>query len=218
MKRITLAYYSDVLCVWAYIAQARVDEIAHKFPDQVEIEFRFCSIFGDTANKIGTGWQNRGGYAGFGKHVLDSVAAFPHVSVDPEIWQHCHPVSSAPAHLILKAVQHINHKKCEPVLKAIREAFFKECHDIACWPILLDIVARAGISTDDIQNVVDRGIAHAALEADIREQHALLIQGSPSYVLNDGRQKLYGNVGYSVIEANIKELLRSPDSGLASWC
>ncbi len=102
--------------------------------------------------------------------------------------------------------------------KKSKTKLFQECHDIACWPILLDIVARAGISTDDIQNVVAQGIVHAALKADIREQHALLIQGSPSYVLNDGRQKLYGNVDYSVIETNIKELLRSPDSELASWC
>ena len=38
------------------------------------------------------------------------------------------------------------------------------------------------------------------------------------FQMNDGRQKLYGNVGYGVIEANIKELLRSPVAGTASWC
>jgi predicted DsbA family dithiol-disulfide isomerase len=218
MKKISLTYYSDVLCIWAYIAQARVDEIAHQFPDQVEIDFRFCSVFGDTANNIESAWRKRGGYAGFGQHVLDSVAAFPHLSVNPEIWQNCRPASSAPAHLILKSVQHIDKKKCAPILIAIREAFFSQCRDIAYWPVLLDIVTQAGISADEIQKVVDQGIAHAALEADMRDQKALLIQGSPSYILNDGRQKLYGNVGYSVIEANIKELLRSPESGLASWC
>ncbi len=218
MKRITLTYYSDVLCVWAYIAQARVDEITLKFTEQVKIEYRFCSIFGDTPHKIKSGWQDRGGYAGFGKHVLRSVESFPHVSVNPDIWQHCQPVSSAPAHLMLKAVQHIDDKQCEPVLKAIRLAFFEECRDIACWPVLLDVVAQAGLPVDDIQTVVDRGVAYADLESDIREQQALRVQGSPSFILNDGRQKLYGNVGYGVIEANIKELLRSPDSGAASWC
>jgi predicted DsbA family dithiol-disulfide isomerase len=52
----------------------------------------------------------------------------------------------------------------------------------------------------------------------MREKEQLHITGSPTIVLNEGRQKLYGNVGYGVIEANIKELLKSPDAGAASWC
>ena len=218
MKQVALTYYSDVLCIWAYIAQARVDELMQKFPEQLTIEFRFCSIFGDTHNKIGMGWQDRGGYTGFGKHALDSVKDFPHVKVNPELWENCRPASSAPAHLMLKAVQNVENAKCEPVLKAIRQAFFEKCQDIAQWSVLQDIVVQSGVSLDAVQDNVDRGIAHAALEADIREQHALMVQGSPSFILNDGRQKLYGNVGYGVIEANIKELLRSANSGAASWC
>ena len=64
----------------------------------------------------------------------------------------------------------------------------------------------------------DSGTAHADLEADHRDQRDLMIQGSPTFILNEGRQKLYGNVGYGVIEANINELLRSPTTGAASWC
>ena len=44
------------------------------------------------------------------------------------------------------------------------------------------------------------------------------IEGSPSFVLNDGRQKLYGNIGFRLIEANIQELLRAPHTEEASWC
>jgi hypothetical protein len=44
------------------------------------------------------------------------------------------------------------------------------------------------------------------------------IEGSPSFVLNDGRQKLYGDVGFRIIEANIQELLRAPARDQASWC
>jgi hypothetical protein len=35
--------------------------------------------------------------------------------------------------------------------------------------------------------------------------------------MNDGRQKLFGNVGYRLLEANVQELLRTP-AGEASWC
>ena len=59
------------------------------------------------------------------------------------------------------------------------------------------------------------GVASVSVHA---PADALGLQGSPSFVLNDGRQKLYGNVGYRVIEANIEELLRAPSADQASWC
>ena len=43
------------------------------------------------------------------------------------------------------------------------------------------------------------------------------IEGSPTYYLNQGRQKLYGNVGYRVVSANLRELLEQPEHQ-ASWC
>ncbi|CAN0496277.1 unnamed protein product, partial [Discosporangium mesarthrocarpum] len=44
----------------------------------------------------------------------------------------------------------------------------------------------------------------------------LFSAGSSAYVLNDVRQELYGSVGYGVIEASIKELLRSSHMGAAN--
>ena len=52
----------------------------------------------------------------------------------------------------------------------------------------------------------------------MQEAARFRIEGSPTIVLNEGRQKLYGNVGFRVIEANIAELLRDPRPGEASWC
>lgn len=75
-----------------------------------------------------------------------------------------------------------------------------------------------GVSVNDVREAIDSGMAHADLEADRRDQQILMVQGSPTIILNEGRQKLYGNVGYGVIEANIMELLRSPVAGAASWC
>ena len=43
------------------------------------------------------------------------------------------------------------------------------------------------------------------------------MRASPTMLLNEGRQQLTGNVGYRVIEANVRELLESPDAKL-SWC
>ncbi len=82
-QHLALTYYTDVLCVWAYISQARVDEVATRFSDEVSIDYRFCSVFGDTAHKIGTGWAARGGYAGFANHLREAVSEFDHIKLHP---------------------------------------------------------------------------------------------------------------------------------------
>jgi hypothetical protein len=35
--------------------------------------------------------------------------------------------------------------------------------------------------------------------------------------MNEGRQKLYGNVGYRILDANVRELWERPQAQ-ASWC
>lgn len=43
--------------------------------------------------------------------------------------------------------------------------------------------------------------------------------GSPAYVFNDGRQLLYGNVGYRIIASNLRELMSAHRvEGEPSWC
>jgi hypothetical protein len=43
------------------------------------------------------------------------------------------------------------------------------------------------------------------------------VKVSPTLIFNDDRQRLTGNVGYRIIEANVRELLRAPERE-ASWC
>ncbi|MCG6871855.1 MAG: DsbA family protein [Gammaproteobacteria bacterium] len=217
-QSLSLTYYSDVLCIWAYISQARVDEVAAQFSDEVSIDYRFCSVFGDTAFKIGKGWADRGSYAGFGRHLQEAASDFDHIKLHPEVWQRNRPTSSTPAHILLKAVQRVDPRNCRAVLQELRLAFFERCLDISSRSVLMATLEVVGVQVKDVQEAIDSGAAHADLEADLRDQQILMVQGSPTFVLNEGRQKLYGNIGYGVIEANIKELLGSPVSGAASWC
>ena len=64
---------------------------------------------------------------------------------------------------------------------------------------------------------LDSGLALANECRDAELSHEFKIEGSPTYLLNHGRQKLYGNLGYKVIEANGEEVLRRPQHA-ASWC
>lgn len=217
-RNIAVIYYSDVLCVWAYISQARIDEVAAKFSDEVSIDYRFCSVFGDTAHKIGMGWAKQGGYEGFGNHLREAVSEFGHIKLHPEVWQRDRPTSSTPAHLLLKAVQRVDERQCRAFLHELRLAFFERCLDISRWSVLMATLDVVGVSVNDVREAIDSGVAHADLEADRRNQQTLMVQGSPTIIFNEGRQKLYGNVGFGIIEANIEEMLHSPVAGAASWC
>ena len=106
MTAIQVTYFSDMLCIWAYAAQARIDAVKKKFGDTVRVDYRFCSVFGDTAGKMTSTWQGKGGYAGFNAHLLKVAQQFPHIEVHPEIWLKTRPPTSASAHLFLTAVQH----------------------------------------------------------------------------------------------------------------
>src|SRR6516165_2606267 len=73
MGIIEISYFSDVLCVWAYISEVRIDAIKEKFGEAVRIEHHFCSVFGDTATKVNTMWKEKGGYAGFNAHLRQAA-------------------------------------------------------------------------------------------------------------------------------------------------
>lgn len=217
-NKIIIDYFFDVLCVWAYIAQVRVEEVERCFPDQVEINYRVCTVFADSEHKIANGWASRGGYEGFADHLQEVAAQYDHIKVNPDCWRVCRPASSTPAHLSLKAVQKVAPEKFEAYLHALRCAFFEDARDIADADVLREIQAEQDLPVDEIRGLMRSGKAYAMLESDARDRVAQSVSGSPTYILNESRQKLYGNVGYGVIEANLKELLKSPHPGSASWC
>ena len=224
MTPVPIVYFSDLLCVWAYIAQLRIDAVRRAFGDQVVFEHRVCSVFGDTARKIPATWGQEGGYQAFNAHLRQAVAAFPEVELNPEVWLTARPASSWSAHLFLKAAQLDEAAGggapglAEQLDRALRRAFFVEARDIARREVQDEVAAGLGLDLPRIGAAIADGRAFAALASDHQDAEAMRIQGSPSFVLNDGRQKLYGNVGFRILEANIQELLRAPTATQASWC
>jgi predicted DsbA family dithiol-disulfide isomerase len=211
-------YFTDVLCVWAWIAQRRVDEIEKNWSEHVCIQHHCINVFGDTETRIGKKWSDRGGYAGFGEHVQESAAPYASAPVNPDIWRSVRPHTSATAHLILKAAEIAKSPDdAKELVVRLRSSFFEEVLDIGNLEVVLDIVSGAGFDKTDLMSIISSGQAHAALMADYEQVQELRLKGSPSWVLNSGRQIIYGNVGYRVLNANIEELLKSPEQE-ASWC
>lgn len=231
-KQVTITYFTDVLCIWAYLAQIRIDELKAKFGDQIILEKHFIPVFGSVESKIKDNWADQGGVAGYSRHVQSVVKNFEHIELHPDVWVKNTPTTSTSIHLFLKAVQLLAENDEIPLMVKVdgveknifemavwemRVAFFKEAIDISSLSAQMAVADKLGIPQDKIKEKIESGAAFAALDDDLQLKEKYGIAGSPTLVLNEGRQIIYGNVGYRVIEANIQELLTNQEYQ-ASWC
>lgn len=225
MAPIQISYFSDVLCVWAYIAQIRLDELNKTFQDQVAIEYHFVSVFGNAREKLGNSWREKGGLKGYSNHVHKATEKFDHITVHPDIWTRDIPSSSTACHLFLHGVRLLeikgiipkSEKMFEKAIWSLREAFFTKLANISDRAVQLTIADELDLPIAALQEQIDSGEAYALLSKDFElvKEHSVAV--SPTLIFNEGRQRLNGNVGYRVIEANIRELLHNPPEE-QSWC
>lgn len=217
-KPLQIEYFSDILCIWAWIAQRRIDELEAALGKKISLKYQYVNVFGNVPQKMATQWASKGAYEGFAKHVLNAVLSHKDLEVNPAIWSKVRPVTSANAHLVLKAVE-LAHGSDQSVRMALafRQGFFLDALDISNLDVLYTIVSAGELEVAPVQKEVVTGEAIAALAEDYHQAKLLGIKGSPSYVMDGGRQTLYGNVGYRVLLANAEELLKQPVNE-ASWC
>jgi predicted DsbA family dithiol-disulfide isomerase len=230
---VRIDYFTDVLCIWAYTGQVRIDELKRSHGASISLNYRFLPLFGAARERIEDGWRERGGYAGFNRHLLEVAGNASHVRLEPEIWLDQQPRSSTPAHLYLKALQvlqadgmlasgkqDVRYERdvFEDFLWRVRCAFFADGRDVASSDVLDEIANEMVLPVDAVHECLADGRAHASLHLDQLAREQFMIPGSPTFVFNDGRQRLYGNVGFRIIEANVRELLHDPEQGDASWC
>ena len=229
---VRIHYFTDILCVWAYLSQVRLDELINNYATDIAISYHFMPIFACTEHRIGEGWKDKGGYEGFSRHTHKVCAAYPYLNLHKDVWQVNAPKTSATSHLFIKALQCLvdnavinnearvdrQHRTLfEEFVWQVRLAFFQDARDIGNMSVLKDIAKTLQLPVSEIECVLDDGTALAALFRDIELRDEFRVEGSPTYILNEGRQKLYGNVGYRIIEANLHEILKQPKVE-ASWC
>jgi len=225
---ITISHFSDTLCVWAYIAQIRIDELKNQFKNAIELQYHFFPVFASVDTMLHNNWEAKGGIPAFNKHLHSLAEKFDHIEIHPDIWLKSKPATSLNSHLYIKAVQLIDAEQQIPVnehgdsasedyVKRVRLAFFKHAENIADTDLLLALAEQQGLARGAIESKIKSGQAFAAFDSDLQLAKKFNIMGSPTLVFNEGRQSIYGNVGYRVIEANIRELLNQPENQ-ASWC
>jgi len=225
-------YFTDILCIWAYLAQIRIDELKRKFGSSIELQYHFIPVFGSVKSKMEQNWNSRGGISAYSQHVQEIVSKFGHIDIHPDIWTKNTPTTSTSCHLFLKAIQILeaqeelssiskakyNYKSVfEATIWELRVAFFRDLFNVSTSSVQMAIAERLCLPVQKIQHQIESGAAFAALEEDLQIKEKYRVTGSPTLIFNEGRQILYGNVGYRVIEANIQEIFNQTESQ-ASWC
>jgi predicted DsbA family dithiol-disulfide isomerase len=217
-NQLTIDYFSDILCVWAWISQRRIDELNENFAGQINIRFQFIDIFGDTRTRIETQWADKGSYKEFGKHVVKSASPYKAAIVNNEVWNKTRPATSANAHMMIKAIELTHsHEVAAKFATTLRSAFFIDTQDIGDLEEIYSIASKQHLNLQKIKHAISCGEAIASLMRDYQNAKDYGIKGSPCFVMNEGRQILFGNVGYRVLHTNIEELLSRPNNE-ASWC
>jgi predicted DsbA family dithiol-disulfide isomerase len=230
---ITIDYFSDLLCIWAYGGQIRLETLQRAFPGQLLVRQRFLSLFADTETRIGEGWRDQGSFDGFGRHMREVCEQWDHTHLADDVWSRCRPRSCVIPHVFLKAVgltlgldaeeahDDPRRQQFDALVNRVREAFFEQARDIGEMRVLAEVLRESAsdIDVDSVMARIENGEAHAALHRDQELAKGYGVLGSPTFVFNEGRQLLYGNVGYRIIEANVQELLVAhPIRGEPSWC
>lgn len=231
MAPVKVVHFSDVLCVWAYVGEPNLYRLVQEFGDSVDIRVHFCSVFPDAHTKIKSQWRDRGGFGGYGAHVKSVVAGFEGFAIHDDTWCKVQPRSSASPHLFIKAIELLE-QSSDPDLTELpftdrqsvkaatelRNSFFTEAQDISNWNAQRTIADKIGLDFGEVLKRIETGEAIARLAADYELAQQLNVQGSPTYILNEGRQRLFGNIGYSILAANISELLSNQRDEIASLC
>jgi predicted DsbA family dithiol-disulfide isomerase len=232
MPRVQISYYSDVLCIWAYIAERRLRELVDAFGDRISIDCHYCSVFPDAWGKIEQRWAGKGGFEGFNRHLQEVAGQFPHIEVHERLWLDTRPRTSASPHLFLKAVEAVeqNGRGMPPdeipypdrlstqAAWSLRRAFFASAKDVSDWRVHEEISDEVGIDYRAVEEQIRSSEAVLRLAIDYDRSQSQNVEGSPTFIMNNGRQKLFGNIGYRLLEANVQELLRNPRADAASWC
>ncbi len=109
---ISFAYWSDPLCVWAYVAQRKLDALLAAHPDTLEVRYHVVPVFGSIPWRFTEGSWAKAGPAG--RQEVTARVAREHGApgITGEVWLKDPPASSWAPGLAIKAVFEIGRASC----------------------------------------------------------------------------------------------------------
>jgi len=215
--RLRFSYWSDPLCVWALVAQQKLDRVLTELGAQVEVDYRVVPVFGSVRQRFAEGpWAKEG--------IEGRIAATRRIAeqggrpeVTGECWRRAMPSTSWAPAAAIKAVFALEDGRGDEsgasYQRALRERFFVGEENIALRRVQLEVAEELDLSRASIEASLDDGSALASVFEDYAEKERLRIQGSPTYVFEGGRTIPHGNFGYGILRTTVEELLRGAGPG-----
>lgn len=218
--RLPVTYWSDPLCIWAYVAQDKLDRLMARYGHRLDLTCRVVPVFGSIEHRFTKGSWRKAGPQGRAAATKDVAHRFGHTEVDGACWTQAGvPASSWAPGLAIEAVaiaedaDHAPEGSTAAYQQALRTAFFVDGANIALRDVQGQVANDVGLDWDLIAAALDDGRAMARLYEDHTERERLGVQGSPTWVFDEGRAMLYGNVSEAVLQATVHELLEGVDAG-----
>ena len=205
-------YWSDPLCVWAFVAQPKLEKILEQWGDRVAVEYRVVPVFGSVPWRFESGPWAKAGPEGRVAATQRVAAKNGREDVDGSVWLDDPPASSwasgaaVKAAFAAEAAGEVEPGKAAAYLSGLRHRFFVENGNIAKRDQQLSVAEMLSIPTACIAKRLDDGSAFASLWQDDLAKTEQRVQGSPTYSFDGGRAMLYGNFPFAILHATVEEL------------
>lgn len=216
-------YWSDPLCIWAFVAQPKLEHLLERFGERLRADYHVVPVFGSVGWRFREGPWAEAGVEGRVAATARVAASFGHPEVTGEVWRSACPASSWGPGTALKAVSVLQDaglvgpQAFAHYQWALREAFFVDNRNVSERTAQLEVAEQCHIPRAPMCAALDDGRALALLWEDTERKDKLGIQGSPTFVFDGGRAMLYGNVSEEIVLATAEALV-GPEAPGCSAC
>ena len=194
----TIDLYSDIHCPWAYLTVYRLRQIWPDYADRVQVVWRSLGL--EYINERGTP-----------KRILDpemELMAQIEPDLPMQLWSRPDsewPVTFWPAFEALASAQAQSHSAAFEMSWVLRRTFFGESRSPALRHELLamarEVAATTDLDFDRFKDDWDNGRYKGTVVVDSRRGwRELRVEGSPTFVLTNGRQFPYPATGHADID------------------
>lgn len=219
VNRIEFEYWSDPLCIWAYVAQPKLEAVLKRHGELLAPQYRVVPVFGSIPQRFATGAWSEAGPQGRAEATRRVAQQHEQENVDGGCWIDDCPASSwssgAALALVHSMVENgtISLGQAERYQWRMRERFFVENQNVARRGVQLELAEETDVPRDEFERRLDDGTGLSALWEDHARGEKLGLRGSPTFVFDGGRAMLYGNFSEAVLNATVEELVKGLVAG-----
>ncbi len=216
-------YWSDPLCIWAYVAQSKLERVLEKWGPHLSVDYRVVPVFGSLPRRFESGTWSAAGTEGRQQATQKVALANGCENVSGAVWTKDTPASSWACGAAAKAAFLLESRELSPpgsgaaYLRALRRRAFEADENICRRRVQLSVAEEVGVPAAALDDLLDDGLPYALLAEDDEDRKVAGVRGSPTYVFDGGRAMLYGNFPFEILHSTIDELLRGMGAG-ASAC